>query len=151
MRCVKMNRLPVSAVPVLAAMFWLAACDRPSAPQTATDAAPQAVQRANPASENCAAKGGRHSVERNPSGGEFGVCLFEDNRQCEEWALMRGECPDGGIKVTGFATPAARYCGITGGKYMVTARSGAADEQGKCAVPGGKSCDADAHYRAECK
>ena len=51
--------------------------------------------------------------------------------QCEEWALLRGECPKGGIRVAGCATPAARYCGITGGSYTVVARSGAADEQAR--------------------
>jgi predicted metal-dependent phosphoesterase TrpH len=34
-------------------------------------------------------------------GGEYGICVFEDNRQCEEWALFRGECPAGGRKATG--------------------------------------------------
>jgi hypothetical protein len=33
------------------------------------------------------------------------VCVFGDNRQCEEWALMRGQCPAGGIRVTGYVTP----------------------------------------------
>jgi putative hemolysin len=32
--------------------------------------------------------------------GQYGVCFFEDNRQCEEWALLRGDCPVGGKKVT---------------------------------------------------
>jgi putative hemolysin len=53
----------------------------------------------NPASENCAAHGGRLLIETAPAG-QYGVCLFEDNRQCEEWALLRGACPVGGIKVT---------------------------------------------------
>ena len=48
--------------------------------------------------------------------------------------------------MTGYITPAARYCAITGGRYTVVARSGAADEQGACALPGGKACDADAYY-----
>ena len=60
------------------------------------------------------------------------MCYFEDNRQCEEWALLRGDCPVGGVKVTGYATPAARYCAITGGTYTVTGKSGAVDEQGTC-------------------
>mgnify|MGYP003704916783 CR=1 FL=1 len=25
------------------------------------------------------------------------VCVFADNRQCEEWAMMRDRCPVGGI------------------------------------------------------
>jgi len=107
------------------------------------------TQLANPASVNCVAQGGRHVVERGP-GGELGVCLFEDNRQCEEWALLRGECPVGGLRVTGYATEAARYCAITGGRYAITGRSGAADEEGTCALPGGASCDADAYYRGTC-
>jgi len=78
------------------------------------------------------------------------VCLFEDNRQCEAWALLRGECPVGGLRVTGYATDAARYCAITGGRYAITARSGAADEEGTCALPGGASCDSDSYYRGTC-
>src|SRR5262245_12271968 len=108
------------------------------------------VQLANPASVNCAEQGGRHVAERTPAGGEFGVCLFEDNRQCEEWALLRGHCPVGGRRVTGYATPAARYCAITGGSYAVTARSGAEDEQGTCTLPDGTSCAADAYYAGTC-
>jgi putative hemolysin len=141
-----MNRLATCAVAFLGSLLCLAACDRPAAPPPPAAATPQNVQRANPASENCATQGGRHSVEKNPVGAEFGICLFEDNRQCEEWALMRGECPASGIKVTGFATPAARYCGITGGKYAVTARSGTIDEKGTCTLRAGKRCDADVYF-----
>jgi putative hemolysin len=54
------------------------------------DASSAAVERANPASENCAANGGRLVIESAGDGGQYGVCLFEDNRQCEEWALLRG-------------------------------------------------------------
>src|SRR5689334_2524775 len=75
---------------------------------------------ANPASQNCAAKGGKLAIEKNPKGGEYGVCVFADNLQCEEWAMLRGQCRTGGIKVTGYVTAAARYCAITGGTYKVT-------------------------------
>ena len=71
------------------------------------------VQRANPASQNCVQQGGKLAIERGP-GGEIGVCLFEDNRQCEEWALLRGLCPAGGTRVTGYATPEERLCAIRG-------------------------------------
>jgi len=116
----------------------------------ASCAQPPAAQLANPASVNCAEQGGRHVVERTPGGAELGVCLFEDNRQCEEWALLRGQCPAGGRRVTGYVTPAARYCAITGGAYAITGRSGAADELGTCTLPSGMSCDADAFYRGMC-
>jgi putative hemolysin/predicted metal-dependent phosphoesterase TrpH len=55
---------------------------------------------ANPASVNCINKGGTLSIQKSADGGEYGICVFADNRQCEEWALFRGECPAGGKKVT---------------------------------------------------
>ncbi|MDP1963933.1 MAG: DUF333 domain-containing protein [Reyranella sp.] len=109
-----------------------------------------APQLANPASQNCVARGGALQIERRPDGGQYGVCVFVDNYRCEEWALFRGDCPVGGLRVTGYVTPAARYCAITGGRYTVVGRSGAADEQGTCALPGGKACDADAYYAGAC-
>ena len=53
-----------------------------------------------------------------------------------------GECPLGGLRVSGYITTAARYCAITGGRYTVVAKSGTPDEQGACALPGGKACAA---------
>ena len=105
---------------------------------------------ANPASQNCAARGGTLRIERRPDGGEYGVCVFADNYQCEEWAMLRGHCPVGGLRVSGYVTAAARYCAITGGRYAVVGQSGAADEQGSCTLPGGKACDADAYYAGSC-
>ena len=105
---------------------------------------------ANPASQNCAARGGTLKIERRPDGGEYGVCVFADNYQCEEWAMLRGHCPVGGLRMTGYVTAAARYCAITGGRYAVTGRGGAADEQGVCSLPGGKACDASAYYSGTC-
>ena len=107
-------------------------------------------QLANPASQNCAARGGKLEIEHRPDGGQFGVCVFTDNYQCEEWAMFRGECPTGGLRVTGYITPAARYCAITGGRYTVAARTGTSDEQGACALPGGKACEAGAYYAGTC-
>lgn len=108
------------------------------------------AQLANPASQNCVARGGILQMEHRPDGGQYGVCVFADNRQCEEWAMFRGECPVGGLRVTGYVTPAARYCAITGGRYTVVTNSGAANEQGACSLPGGKACVADAHYAGTC-
>ena len=63
---------------------------------------------------------------------------------------MRGECPVGGVKVTGYFTPSARYCAITGGEYAITASSGAADEQGTCSFKGGGQCDAWDYLSGNC-
>ena len=109
-----------------------------------------AQQIANPASQNCVARGGMLRIESRPDGGQYGVGIFEDNRQCEEWVMFRGECPVGGLRVAGYITTAASYCAITGGRYTVVAKSGTPDEQGACALPGGKACGAGADDAGSC-
>jgi len=127
----------------------LAGCAPLVAP-TPEAAQPADANLANPASENCIAQGGTLSIESREDGGQYGVCIFEDNRQCEEWALMRGECPVGGVEVTGYVTPAARFCAITGGEYEVTGDSGGENEQGTCTLVDGQTCDAWAYYNGTC-
>lgn len=111
---------------------------------------PSNPQLANPASVNCIQQGGTLAIERRPDGGQFGVCVFTDNHQCEEWALLRGECPKGGLRVTGYITAAGRYCAITGGRYSTVSPPGVSPERGTCSLPNGKSCDADALYEGTC-
>lgn len=50
------------------------------------------VGMANPASEHCVKEGGVLEIRKNILGEEYGVCLFENEVECEEWALFRGEC-----------------------------------------------------------
>jgi len=47
---------------------------------------------ANPASVNCGKRGGKTVIRKNADGGEYGVCVFPSGMECEEWALLRGEC-----------------------------------------------------------
>jgi putative hemolysin len=108
-------------------------------------AAPEPTQPsaaiANPASQNCLSQGGKLQIEQRGDGGQYGVCYFEDNQQCEEWALLRGECPVGGVKVTGYTTEAARFCAISGGEY---------DQEGGCTFKNGVKCDAEAFHAGTC-
>jgi putative hemolysin len=98
-------------------VFWisgallLAACTTPSAPPFIDPAS------LSPA-RHCEAQGGKRGAERGPDG-EIGVCVFADNRQCEEWALLLGECPPGGIAVGGYATTSERHCAIRGGRMTI--------------------------------
>jgi putative hemolysin len=126
-------------------------CAQTATPATASPtASPATTGLANPASANCTQQGGTLSIQKNGSGGEYGVCVFEDNRQCEEWALLRGDCPVGGVKVTGYVTPAAQYCAITGGTYTVTGNSNTPQEIGTCQLPNAKACDATAYWNGGC-
>lgn len=105
----------------------------------------------NPASANCIKKGGNVVIEKRGDGGEYGICLFEDNMQCEEWAMFRGNCPVGGIKVTGYVTPASQYCAITGGEYAITANDNMENEQGTCSFRNGIKCDVWEYYDGKCR
>jgi putative hemolysin len=111
---------------------------------------PGSAKLANPASVYCIEQGGKLEIRTGADGGEFGVCLFDEGRECEEWAMFRGECPVGGVKVTGCATPAAEFCLITGGEYTVTANSNTANEQGTCSFKNGKTCDVWDYYYGRC-
>jgi putative hemolysin len=146
-----MKRLTLILITLSLAAFLLGACitmPAPSAP--ASQPQPTTAAIANPASENCVKQGGTLSIVARGDGGQYGICLFEDNRQCEEWALLRGDCPVGGLKVTGYVTPAAQYCAITGGTYAVTGNSGQDDEQGTCTFKNGSQCDAWDYYNGKC-
>jgi uncharacterized protein len=52
---------------------------------------PKRVGLANPASVNCAKKGGKLEIRKGRKG-EYGVCKFPNGKECEEWALFRGKC-----------------------------------------------------------
>jgi len=56
----------------------------------------------------------------------------------------------GGVRITGYVTSAARFCGISGGRYSVTANSGTPDEQGTCVLPDATQCDAQAYFEGSC-
>lgn len=97
---------------------------------------------ANPASIYCAEQGGELQMKQLPNGGRYGVCVFTDNRQCEEWALYRGECAAGGVKITGYDTEAQIYCAITGGEVEM--------DTGICHRTDGVACPIDDNYTGLC-
>ena len=130
---------------VLTAVLAACAID-PAVPPTETPG----VGLANPASVYCGEQGGQVVIKTDGTGGQYGVCLFDDNRQCEEWAMMRGDCPIGGLKITGYLTEPARFCAISGGTYDITANSGESNETGTCTFANGVVCPADAYYDHTC-
>lgn len=77
-----MRRLSVVMLVALPALAT-GACTPP-----AQDESPR-IGMANPASVHCAEAGGRSEIRTQADGGQYGVCVFEDGRQCEEWALFR--------------------------------------------------------------
>ena len=50
----------------------------------------------NPASVYCEEHGGSLEIRPAANGGQYGVCIFPDGSECEEWPFYRGECgPEG--------------------------------------------------------
>jgi len=65
-----------------------------------------AANMPNPASVYCEEQGGIVEIRENEAG-QYGVCVFPDGGECDEWAFFRGEC-----QKTPLETPAetsARY------------------------------------------
>jgi putative hemolysin len=53
------------------------------------------VQMANPASVYCVQSGYTLEIRASTGGGQYGVCIFPDGSECEEWAFFRKECGAG--------------------------------------------------------
>ncbi len=136
------------------ALFFLAACATkteknvsPSATESGqvennqAESPAASVGMANPASANCVQQGGELKIVTKADGGQYGICYFMDNRQCEEWALMRGACPVGGFKVTGYENEQQVYCAITGGTVDVLK---------KLCVSQGQDCGLEEYYSGDC-
>ena len=101
----------------------------------------ETLSLSNPASVNCVTmKGTLKTVTRN-DGSQYNVCYFIDNRQCEEWALLRGDCPINGRKITGYDTEEQRYCVITGGQVDINKNT--------CTFQG-QNCDLGKYYDGAC-
>lgn len=49
----------------------------------------------NPASVYCEEQGFTLEIRTDADGGQYGVCVFPDGDECEEWAFFRGECEPG--------------------------------------------------------
>jgi putative hemolysin len=49
----------------------------------------------NPASRYCIEMGYVWEIRTNPDGNQYGICIFPDGSECEEWAYYEGKCKPG--------------------------------------------------------
>lgn len=55
---------------------------------------------ANPASVFCEKQGYELETHTDSEGNQYGVCIFPDGTECDEWAYFRGECAPAGQNPT---------------------------------------------------
>jgi putative hemolysin len=157
----KYYRLPSVAILLILIITLLSGCSYSRRSKEVNKPAYK-IKIPNPALLNCIDKGGKLTIQNRGDGGEYGICIFEDNNQCEEGALFKGECPVGGVKIAGYVTQAAQYCVITGGSYKVSRQQdnkyyefifhylAPVKEQGTCTFNNGKSCNAWDYFNGKC-
>lgn len=112
-------------------------------------ASAQTAAMANPAAVNCGRLGGTSERLVRGTLGEVGICRFRNGRACEEWALLRGECPEAGVDEKPYATVEARYCVLRGG--ILSLEAGQTDERrGTCYLPESRNCPVEAYWLGQC-
>lgn len=59
----------------------------------------ESVGIANPASVYCKDNGGKSEIKNNEEG-QYGMCVFPDGSQCDEWKFFRKECGVGDSNIS---------------------------------------------------
>jgi putative hemolysin len=77
------NKVSPLGYTLVLSVLVLGACCRPKIQDTGL---------ANPASVYCQEQGYVLEMRTDADGGTYGVCIFPDGTECEEWAFYRGEC-----------------------------------------------------------
>ena len=145
------------SIAIVFGLFILSGCSAQTPQQVAPTATLDTITIANPASAYCEAQGFKLEIRTAQDGTQYGVCMFEDDTECEEWAYYRGECKPGDMDVApaptaspaGIANPASAYCVEQGGTSEIrTAEDGS--QYGVCSFPDGSECEEWTFFRGEC-
>lgn len=64
----------------------------PSSSVNETPISSNDIELPNPASVYCLKQGGKLEIRKDKDEGEYGVCVFSDGTECDEWAFFKGEC-----------------------------------------------------------
>jgi len=64
----------------------------------------------NPASKYCVDQGHKLEMRTQSDGGQYGVCIFPSEQECEEWEFYQGECSPDVLKNC-MSSPICEDCG----------------------------------------
>lgn len=106
----------------------------------------------NPASVFCEENGGKLEIRTAEDGSQTGICIFEDDSECDEWTFFRGECKQGDslVPAAGIPNPASQFCQEQGGKLVIDTDA-FGGQVGLCQFDDGSTCEEWAFYRGECQ
>lgn len=86
-----MKLIKILSLMFIATLLFSACGSQPAAQENQGDQ----IGLANPASVYCQEQGGQLEMRENDAG-TYGMCIFPDGSECEEWAYFRGECSPAG-------------------------------------------------------
>lgn len=72
--------------------FALSACSTMLEGEMPFASTEETADQVNPASAYCKEQGYHLEIRSDQAGGQYGVCIFPDGSECEEWSFYRGEC-----------------------------------------------------------
>jgi putative hemolysin len=115
---------------------------------------PEMIGMANPASVYCEEQNGTLKIRTNKDGSEYGVCIFEDGSECEEWAFFRDECASGDqlhpeLGEDGIPNQASDFCRKQA--YQWTAFTDEQGTVGVCIFWDGSACEEWDYYEGRCQ
>ena len=67
----------------------LSACAGSDNPKKAAEHGEHAAGMANPASVFCEKQGGKSVIRKDKDGNEYGVCVFSNGKEVDEWEYYR--------------------------------------------------------------
>lgn len=104
------------------------------------------TQIANPASTYCEENWWKISISEKTDWSQYGICYFDDNRQCEEWSLYRWECTVWWRKITWYIWEYAKYCAITWNEFVNKWQDANWDDIWDCKLLSWETIDAKTYY-----
>lgn len=140
-----MYPLIILSVFILAALAWLAFFQK----KPGSGISVSKIFNADKAAEYCTDNRGTIETKQKGDGSSYEVCVFNGNRQCEKEAMENGECPLGGVSLSGYITDSSAYCAVLGGRYEKSNIS-VGLEKGTCSFLNGNICDADDLFGGKC-
>lgn len=148
-------KIKTASIAMVLSLVFLSACAANTPQPVPATATPEPAKIANPATASCELKGYRSQIRTTADGSQYGVCIFPDGSECEEWAFYRGEClpvpekPASGTGSSQIANPASLNCLQKGGRLEIRITADGS-QYGACIFSDGSECEEWAFFRGQC-